>query len=145
MSADTLTQALTWALFVAITVVAIWRSARRPLRVNVDLALLFGAIALIVIASLASALKGTQPGPLLIAVVSGLLMALPYLQLRIVDDFTVVPTWLKRAAEAGGVILVILLFVGGAPTARWLLLVYVAYFVALEAYNATSFVRAARR
>ena len=101
MSADTFLQNLTDALFVLIFFLVLVRTVRRPHRANVDASLLFGAVALIVVdAWVSEAFGGKQPGVVNFAI-EVLLMALPYLLLRLVDDYAGVSTRLMRAAGGG--------------------------------------------
>ena len=145
MTADQLLQALTQAVYVLIFLVVAAEAVRRPSRANVNIALLFGATALIIaLGWIRTALHITLP-PALTALTGALLMALPYLLLRLVDDFAAVPRLLMRGAEVGLVLAVAGLFLGPAPLPAPLTLLYVAYFVGLEIYAALKFVRAARR
>src|SRR2546429_9454566 len=70
---------------------------------------------------------------------------MPYLLLRLVDDFSTVPFVANRLAEAGLLFSAIafLATVGQPPTS--IVLVIVVYFAALATYCAVKFIRAARR
>jgi hypothetical protein len=72
-----------------------------------------------------------------------LLMSLPHLLLRLVDDFSQVPRWLMRGSAAmfAGAVAVLLLF---DPLPGALALLLVAYFAGIQAYAAVKFVRQAR-
>ena len=147
MSAITLLQVLAQALYVVIFVVVAVTAARHPRQATIDAAILFGAVALIVGESqLVAALKLTG-NTWLSDATSSLLMALPYLLLRLVDDFTTVPRPLLRLGGIGLALAIIGLFalpsrvIAFAPV----LLLYVLYFVGLAGYVAVAFVRAARR
>src|SRR5437667_8988889 len=110
MSADELIQYLSWTVYVLLFVSVMIKAIRRPVRTNIDIALLFALPALLIIFTLATRL-GLLPSAannqsayaannrLLIAIVIGLLLALPYMLLRLVDDFADVPTWLVRTSE----------------------------------------------
>jgi len=145
VSADTFLQNLTDALFVLIFFLVLARTVRRPHRASVDASLLFGAIALIVAeAWITEALRATSPGVVNV-IITWLLMALPYLLLRLVDDYVGVPRRLTRTAAAGLAVSIVILSVfhdGSLPLALTLLLV--VYFVALSAYVATAVVSGAR-
>src|SRR5439155_19430805 len=101
MSADDLLQFATQALFVAIFLAALVQAVRRPWRANVDAPLLFGAVARLVAEQWLTTLVGIVPGGLLRAFNASLLMALPYLLLRLVDDFADVPRPVMWTAEGG--------------------------------------------
>ncbi|HLH21183.1 MAG TPA: ATP-binding protein [Chloroflexota bacterium] len=143
MSADDFIQLVTQALYVVLFVLVAARAARRPLRANVDVALLFGTTTLIIaIGGVTTALHITPP-PALAALASTLLLALPYLLLRLLDDFAGVTPWLMRGTAAGLALSAVLLFVLPPPLPLWLALLMVAYFVGLVGYGAVAFVRQA--
>ena len=80
------------------------------------------------------------------ALTGSLLMALPYLLLRLVDDFAEAPSALMGGALVGLLLAVVTLFaLPAAARPLWLNLLFVAYFVGLEVYAAVKFVGAARR
>src|SRR5919202_823688 len=128
MSADLLLQWLSQALFVGIFLAVARQAVRRPLRKNVDSALLFGFAALAVAqAWLQQALRLT-PSPVLIAIGGSLVMALPYLLLRLLDDIAGVPRAVLRLAEGGMAGAVAALFVLAPPLPLWLTALLVGYF-----------------
>lgn len=112
----------------------------------VDTALLFGASAAIIEEGVIATALRIGSNRLLVIVIESLLMALPYLLLRLVDDFTTAPRAVMRLA-AGGLGLAILSFVVLPPSVHLglLTLLYVLYFLGLSVYVAVAFVRAARR
>src|ERR671937_2349674 len=123
MTADDLIQYLSWAIYVLIFVVATIRAVRRPLRANVDIALLFAMPALIVAFEVPGELGLVSPDDTLFgAIIASLFVAMIYLLLRLVDDFSNVPVWLMRFAEAALVLLVIgmVAFALYPPEPRWL-------------------------
>ena len=101
MSAISLLQFLSQLLFLIVFVVVAVKAVRRPRRATVDTALLFGAVFVIIAESWIIGELHVTAGRLLSAVVGALLMALPYLLLRLVDDFAGVPGPLLRFAEVG--------------------------------------------
>src|SRR6187397_1926887 len=101
MSAYALLQYVTQAIFVLIFVVVGARAIRRPRRPDVDTALLFAVLSLVIALQWADTALGISPGRYETVVSASLLMALPYLMLRLLADFAAVPTTLMRAAEAG--------------------------------------------
>lgn len=145
MSADTFIQDLTQVLFVLIFLVVAARTAAQPRRANVDTSLLFGAVALIVVVGWITNALGVKSNAFLAAITQILLMALPYLLLRLVDDFAGVSRRLMAAAIAGLSISVLLLLIWHAAHLPSLItLLLVVYFVALSVYDAVAFVRSAR-
>jgi signal transduction histidine kinase len=145
MTADRLLQWLTQLLFVVCFLAVLPRAIRSPRRAHVDTALFFGVLALIVAEQWLFALLGAQPPPLVGALVGILLMALPYLMLRLLDDFADVPTWVKRAAEVGLALATVGLIAVPPPLPPVVVLAYVAYFVALQVYTSVAFLRVGRR
>src|SRR5581483_6754648 len=145
MSTDSLIQLLTQALFVLVFIVSAARLIRRPRRVDGDIALFFGAAAVLIAEQELTAVLHVVPGALVNAASSSLIMALPYLLLRLVDDFFDVPTLLLRGAEVGLALAVVGLFLVGQPLPLALTLLYVLYFVGLQLYVAATFARESRR
>ena len=141
VSADDFIQVLTQGLYVLLFVVVVVRAAHRPLRANVDVALLFGATSLVIGTQWAAEALAVKPPPLVAAFSGALVMALPYLLLRLLDDFAQVAPALKRGAEIGLALSVVVLFAVAAPQPAWLTLLLVGYFVALSVYVAMAFVR----
>jgi PAS domain S-box-containing protein len=143
MNADQLLQSFTQALFLGVFLVAVVRAVRRPLRANVDTALLFGAavvsIGLTWVQQLGVAAYWA-PGA-----AGALGMSLPYLLLRLLDDFVGVPRALLRLAEVGLACAVLVLFVAEPPLPGWLTVFLVTYFFGFEAYAAVRFLAGARR
>jgi signal transduction histidine kinase len=108
--------------------------------------LFFGVVALIIVLSVLTAARypGNPPAPL-VGVTGSLLLALPHLLLRLVEDFTRVPKWVLRASAAGLVVSVLAIFVSPTRIPSGLALALVAYFVAVVVYDTWAFVRAAQR
>src|SRR5437588_666582 len=94
-------QYLAQALYAVVFLVVVVRAARQPLRANVDMALFFGATAVAIAASALLQLLDTDVRPLASGVLGICIMALPYLLLRLVRDFSEVPTLVVRAVELG--------------------------------------------
>jgi signal transduction histidine kinase len=145
MGADDLLQYVTQALFVLIFLVVLWQAIRQPLRANVDIALLFGVFSLLIAEGIVLQLLDVESNRVLTAVSGSLLMAHPYLMLRLVDDFAVVPAWLMRLALVGLGAAVVGLFAIPPPLPAALALVYVVAFAVLEFYTVLVFIREARR
>src|SRR5712691_1368433 len=82
-----LVRLVTNALFLVVFVGALRTALRERSRTSVDATILFGALAVVIAQSQIATLLGTQL-PAALGIVSALLLlALPYLQLRLVDDF----------------------------------------------------------
>ena len=145
MTADQLLQLLTQALFVGVFLVAALRAVRRPLRPNVDTALLFGAAALSIALTWILQALGVAPNRIIGAAQGVLGMALPYLLLRLLDDFVGVPSVVLRLAEVGLAATVVVLVAIEPPLPGWLTVLIVAYFFGFELYAAVRFLRNSRR
>lgn len=145
MRAEELFQRLAEVLYTVILLAVLVQAVRRPLRANFDVALFFGATGVIVaLSALLATLRIPTPAAAgtLEAV---LLMALPYLLLRLVADFMDVPIALLRGAEVGLVLAIAVLVLVPSPLPLTLTLALVAYFVGVSLYASSAFVRGARR
>src|SRR5436853_6383538 len=111
MTADQLIQYLSWSTFVLIFVNVVVKMIRYPVRTNVDIALLFALPVVIVVVVAAIRLALIRPGPLLTAIVILALLAIAYMLLRLVADFSAVPMLLMRVAEGWLAALVVGAFV----------------------------------
>jgi len=101
MNGAELVRLVTYALFLVVFVGALRTALRERSRTSVDATVLFGALAFVVVQSQIAAFLGTQlPGALsLLSAV--LFLALPYLQLRLVDDFAGVRPLVLRMCLGG--------------------------------------------
>jgi signal transduction histidine kinase len=121
------------------------RAVRQPTRAHTDITLFFGALAFIILASRIAALSGTTTPPWLLAVEVSTLMAMPYILLRLVDDFTSVRGPVKRAAEIGLAAGIIATFAAMPALPPPVTLYVVGYFFVVSMFCAVAFIRAARR
>ncbi|HEY7625121.1 MAG TPA: ATP-binding protein [Candidatus Limnocylindria bacterium] len=101
MNGAELVRLVTNALFIVVFVGALRTALRERTRTSLDATLLFGALALVIAQSQVASLFGAQLPAVLGLVSVVLLLALPYLQLRLVDDFAGVPRLLMRLCVAG--------------------------------------------
>ena len=133
------------AIYILIAVIVAAQALRAPTRPRVDVALYFAGLAFIVVESLIATSFGLTTDQIVEDIVIGVLLAVPYLLLRLVDDFAPVRAWVKRAAEFGLVVCVAAFALVPTPTPSLLILGIVLYFFAVSAYNWTAFVRFGRR
>lgn len=143
MTALQLVTLATQAIFVLVALVVVTTAFRRPTRAAIDSALFFGIIAVLIVASRVAAAFGIG-GSGFTATLIAFLLALPYALLRLVDDYSHVPTGIMRAAEAGLVLIAVATFVAPTPFPAPLLLAITAYFVALALFCSAAFVRSSR-
>ncbi|TMC29680.1 MAG: hypothetical protein E6J24_16540, partial [Chloroflexi bacterium] len=99
MTALDLIQGLSQALYVLVFVLATWRYLRDPTPAHLDMALFFAILAFFVVETRIVALLGVTAPLWFTDILIVTILALPYILLRLVDDFTNVPPLLKRATE----------------------------------------------
>jgi signal transduction histidine kinase len=135
-------------IFISVTL----RAIARPTRAHIDMTLFFGALAFVILASRIAALTGTTAAPWLTTLEVAVLIAMPYVLLRLVDDFTQVGSPVKRAAELGLAAGIVATYATVAtettPAATLstpLTLYIVSYFFVVSAYCAVAFIRASHR
>jgi signal transduction histidine kinase len=136
---------LTQAIFVLIFLLVVWGFLRRPTRTSVDIALFFGAISVAIVESLIARAFRLQQVELITDIVALLVIAMPYLLLRLVDDFSDVPFMVKRLAEVGLFLSAVAFIATEGTLPPPILLAVVLYFAALSLYCAVAFVRSSRR
>jgi two-component system OmpR family sensor kinase len=145
MTADELVQYLSWAMYTLIFVLVSARAIRRPLRANIDIALFFTVVTIIIAITV---LDDLEYLPSLPVITLTLLYSMGYLLLRLTDDFSDVPRWLMRSAEVSLALLVVAT-VGtlllNLREVLWVVLLGLAYLVACLLYTVVAFVRESRR
>jgi signal transduction histidine kinase len=145
MRAADLFQVLAELLYVAIFAVVALQALRRLTHVRLDVVLFFGAATVIVLLATVLNVLDMAGGTLAQDLEATLLMALPYLLLRLVADFMAVPRWLTIGAGIGLVLAAVLLFVVPTPLPTLPTFVLVAYFVGLTLYAGIAFWIGSRR
>lgn len=145
MTADDLLDLVSHAIFLGIFAAALVQAIRRPRRARIDTALLFSDTALIIAVSRLAPLVGLAQDRWVVAFTSSLLMALPYLLVRLVEDCAGLQRWQAQTARVGLALSVLLLFAIPQPYPLWLSLLLVAYFVAFAGLASWAFARRARR
>ncbi len=134
---------LTHTIYVLLCLVLVARAVNRPSWVNIDTAAFFTCVALVAVLSDTTSAFNLQPTLTSIAATGALTLALPFLLLRLVDDFQHIPFVMLVVAGAGTVLSALVLF--AVPTTPpWLVTVLSAYFVAVVGYAAVCFARHAR-
>ncbi|HMA33703.1 MAG TPA: GAF domain-containing protein, partial [Chloroflexia bacterium] len=145
MTANQLIQYLSWIIYVAIFASAAVHAVRHPLRANTDIALLFSVPMLIIVVAVAQQLTLVPAQGVVSAVSFALLLAIGYMLLRLVDDFSEVPPWLMRLAEVSLAGLVGAAFLFPAPAPPWLTALLLAYLIGFLSYAGVAFLREAQR
>src|SRR5919204_2018189 len=147
MNALQLVQGLSEALYVLIFVLALWRYVRNPTPAHLDVTLFFGILAVFVVEARIVAFLGVTPPLQLTDFLVICVLALPYILLRLVDDFTNVPPLLKRATEVvlvGMSITLIALYEPPTPLPPAFLISILAYMSILSLYSGGRFILASR-
>ena len=145
MNARDLVQALTWLLFLAVFLLVAAQAVRSRRRAATDAALFFGAPALAILYGRLVGWTGLEPSRVGTAISGSLVMALPYLLLRILEDFSGPRPAARIATEAGLVLSVAALAVLPPPLPAPALVPMVVYFAAVTLYVSAAFVRQAVR
>jgi signal transduction histidine kinase len=135
---------ITQGTLLLIAVLTLIELGRYRDRARIDIALMFGALAAIVLLQgLSTVLR--QQAPWLVQLGAILLLAQPYLLLRLVQHFRHVVRTVQWIAGGGMLASWIVLIVFSAPLPPSLTLLIIAYFVYVEGYTAVAFVGGAIR
>ncbi len=145
MTAAAFLQIVNQLVYLAVTVAVIVEATKRLRRTSIDTALFFTALALILELSGLSSQLGIVLPSLVTLGLAALLVVLPYIQLRLLDDFVGVGAWTKRAAVAGLVVAIGSMILVPSPMPGILTLALVFYFVTVLGYCAVRFLRESRR
>ena len=137
-------QLITLATQIIIFIIAIlttldWLEHREHTRL--DVMVMFGGLALLVFTQWATSLWGPNPWTGLAGGI--LLLAHPYLLLRLIPHFRPLPRWVMWVA-IGGLAVSAVLFIAITPMLPLLTLAIVLYFVFVEGYAAFAFLRGAQ-
>lgn len=144
VSASEFVQYLTQSCFIVIALVVARTAFREPTRARLDIAIFFAVIAFLVLEGWLFGALGYVPGRYLAAFNSALLMSLPYLLIRLVNDFAAVPATILRGAELGLLLSVVALFAFAPPLPLPAALIMALYFFGGSLYVAVAFFQAAR-
>ncbi|HLY65319.1 MAG TPA: hypothetical protein VKU60_07290, partial [Chloroflexota bacterium] len=128
MLAVDLIQFLSQALFVIVFALTLGTAVRHPRPVTVEIAVLFGAAAANVTASWLFLALGIRQPPAVSAAATFIVLAIPYLLLRLVDEFAGVPALVQRLAELGLLAVIAARLLIGEPMPLWATELLVGYF-----------------
>jgi signal transduction histidine kinase len=145
MSAEQLIQYMSWALFLLVCASVTLQAVRTPRRVTIDIALFFIIPAVIISFGIEAAFGLLLPGPLLNAVDTVLILAMAYMLLRLVDDFSDVPAWLMYGALIALALLAAGAFAFAQPFPALLTTLMLIYLIGLLLFTAIAFARESRR
>jgi len=144
MLAVDLIQFLSQALFVIVFALTLGTAVRHPRPVTVEIAVLFGAAAANVTASWLFLALGIRQPPAVSAAATFIVLAIPYLLLRLVDEFAGVPALVQRLAELGLLAVIAARLLIGEPMPLWATELLVGYFAVVTLYVTAAFAREAR-
>jgi signal transduction histidine kinase/DNA-binding response OmpR family regulator len=148
MDAARALQLLTDLAYLALGIAAVAAALRSHERARLDVAILFGALAITVclqeiqLLSCASAI-GCLSVPLSNQVSSILVLVLPYALLRLLDDVSDIPRWQMYLAAGLLVTLAVGVVIAGPSLPGWLVFFLIVYLVTGVAYAAWAFARRA--
>ncbi len=145
MSAADFLSGLTELVFLVVFAVVAWQAVRRPRWAHIDIAAFFGVIAFVLLAGDVAELIGQADAPVMQYLAYAGVSALPYILLRLVDDFRRQPTWLMVLSPIALVGMVAASVAVGLPWPAWVQILPVIYFVLLGSYAAAAFSREATR
>jgi signal transduction histidine kinase len=144
MRVDDLIQWVTQGCLLLIAALTLVDLVRHRDRARVDIALMFGALAAIVLIQGLTRVTRQQT-PWLGQFGAILLLAQPYLLLRLVQHFRTVSRTVLLVAIVGMIVSWIILIAVPTPPPKLLALLIIAYFVYVEGYAAVAFARGALR
>lgn len=145
MSAQAFLSAISQIAFLALFGIAALRLARRVSWVTLDAFAFFGAIAVLLV--IGDAVRWLSiDAPEIVATITWVgVTALPYLLLRLVDDFRPQPTFLMVGAALAYGVVALIGILAPQPWSPAVSLVSVSFFVVLGMYASLAFLREAMR
>ena len=145
MTLSTSLRLLTWAVYLVIFLLVLRRALRTPTRTHADIAIFFGATAVLIVLVSAQAVVGSAPPSWLLPLIGVVAILLPYLLLRLLAGFAAVPGWLRHGSAVAAVACIAAFVFTPQPTPMAVGLLVVIYFGLLAAYDTLGFTRAAQR
>jgi signal transduction histidine kinase len=145
MNALELITLISQAIYVLVFALVLWRYMRASTPAHLDMTIFFGLLTFAVLETRIAALAGVTPPEPFADIVVTAVVALPYVLLRLLDDFTTVPPILKRAAELGLIVCAIAVFAYNGTLPPPLTLPVLAYIAGFSLYSGGRFVLEARR
>jgi signal transduction histidine kinase len=138
-------QYFSWLLYLVVFVLVLVRTIRRPTPAHVDMTLFFGVVAIVIVSTTLTSKIGLDVGWVEDVLIPAAAAALGYLLLRLVHDFSHVPTLLMRAVEVGMLASIGAVVLMPRPMSDSVALGLVAYLVLVIAYDTWAFARHAGR
>jgi signal transduction histidine kinase len=145
LNADRLLSAITQAAFLFIFVAVLTEAIRTPRRLTRDAVPFFAALTGIITVSALIRLRLITPTMQTGNLSAALLLILPYLQLRLVDDFEGVPRRVKAISAGFGIGSAFSLYIVERPLSGWYVLAIVGGFVLVQGYSTIKLALSTRR
>jgi signal transduction histidine kinase/CheY-like chemotaxis protein len=149
MNATNLMLSVSGALFVLVFLVSTVKAIRQPKRANLDVVYLFGVFAVLVVVILATSAFNLKLAKIPTALLEILLISMPYLLLRLLDGFTVVPARWMAIGLTGLILSGIGFFTipyvtFPKPVLQVMAFAVISYYVVLMMYGGFTFAQTAR-
>ncbi len=145
MTALELISLINQLLFIGLFVVVLRRALRERTAMSFNAALLFGAIAGVVVIGRVAGWLGVSGQAGITAVTIILLTAAPFAMLRLVDDFSGTPRWVQIAGAAAFVGVSVLATLAFERMEQFVEVILIGFFVAVGGFAAYAFARESRR
>lgn len=145
MNAETLLTSVTHAAIVFIFVAVLIEAIRTPRPLATDAVIFFAAMVAIVTNTTLTRLNVIEPSRVTGLLSGSLLLLLPYLQLRMVNDFEGVPRRIHLLAAVLGIGSVVSLFFVQAPLSPWYLVAVFGAFIGVQGYCSLKLMRMVRK
>jgi signal transduction histidine kinase len=127
-------------LFVGLFVIVLWRALHERTRASFDTALLFGSVAALVIVIHVVDWAGLEGTPGVSGIALLLLNTAPYAMIRLVDDFSGTPRWVKWAGTLAYLVIAAIVVAFESQTSL-IELATIAWFLTVGGYAAIAFAR----
>ena len=138
-------QYLSWLLYLVVFVLVLVRAIHRPTPAHINMTLFFGAVAMVIVSTTLTSKAHLALDWVGDVVTPAAAVALGYLLLRLVHDFSSVPTLLMRSVEIGMLACIASVVLSPRPMHDNVALGLVLYLVLVIAYDTWAFARHARR
>jgi K+-sensing histidine kinase KdpD len=145
MTALQLIQGITDVLFVLVFVLVVRHAYLQRSRAAVDIAVFFAALAVAVVQAPVFQLLGIPATPAVTVALTVLVLALPYLMLQLLGDFTTVPLRARTLTLGGLIAAIVFVVVLPTPVDPSVTLYLIGYFALVSLYVAVAFVRLAQQ
>jgi signal transduction histidine kinase len=142
VTADQLLTYLAWAIFLIIFVAVAIQAIRRPSRAHLDIALLFGAPAIVIAIAIATQSRLLPSSGIGSYIASSAILALPYLLVRLLDNIAVIALPLRRSIEALLIVALCCIWLLPLNRPQWVNSLLLLYVISVLAYVVIASIRA---